>query len=471
MSSRGVTTGSSSLVNEIGQVFSLNIEYKNMLPVIVIVGRPNVGKSTLFNWLTKSRDALVADVPGVTRDRQYGRGVIGDHPYFVVDTGGIEEPDDPNMAAMTLQQVELAIQDADVIFFMVDAKVGATPPDQAIADRLRPYSDKVFVLPNKTDHRDPNVVCSEFYSLGLGDPVAIAAKRGQGVKTLMADVLSSLELTEETEDTAEGTKIAIVGRPNVGKSTLINRILGEERVVVFDKPGTTRDSIYIPYERRGQKYTLIDTAGVRRRAKVSDFVEKISLIKTLQAMESAHVVVLVLNAREGISSQDLRLLGIAINLGKGLVLAINKWDDMDETDRDHIKTEIDRLMPYADFARRYFISALHGTGVGMLYRAIDETYDSACKEIGTGQLTRVLEKAVADHQPPLVRGRRVKPRFAHLGGHHPMIVLVHGKQMNELPSSYKRYLVNYFRNAFKLRGIPLIIRFKNDANPYVDNPK
>lgn len=438
-----------------------------MLPVIALIGRPNVGKSTLFNWLTKSRDALVADTPGVTRDRQYGRGMIGDHPYFVIDTGGIDETDGSDMAEATKLQVQFAIQDASIIFFVVDAITGLTAADQMIAEKLRTCAEKVKVLVNKTDHRDSAVACADFYSLGLGHPSAIAANRGQGVKTLMQEVLAELPPETEYEEHEEGIKIAIVGRPNVGKSTLINRILGEERVVVFDEPGTTRDSIFIPYERRGKHYVLIDTAGVRKRAKVQDYLEKLSLIKTLQAMEKAHVVVLVINAREGILEQDLRLLGMIINLGRGLVLAFNKWDDMPDDEKERVKQEIDRRMPFAEFARRYFISALHGSGVGKLYYAIDETYDCAARQLTTNELTRTLEEAVKTHQPPLVRGRRVKPRFAHLGGHHPMIILVHGKQMDELPLSYKRYLMNFFRKQFNLIGIPLILHFKNDNNPYV----
>jgi len=436
-----------------------------MISVVAIVGRPNVGKSTLFNQLTKTRDALVSDFPGVTRDRQYGRGAVGDRPYFVIDTGGLEEQHDPKVGASVTQQVELALDEADVVLFMVDAQVGLTVVDEAVAERLRSISDKVILVVNKTDHHDPNVICAEFYALGLGDPLAIAAKRGQGIKNLVAEAFSSFPLQETVEEVS-GIKVAIVGRPNVGKSTLINRILGEERVVVLDRPGTTRDSIYIPFERRDKKYVLIDTAGVHRKIRKVSKVEQLSIVKTWKAMEDSHVVVMVLNAREGITEQDLRLLGLVVESGKALIFAVNKWDEMDKHDREDLQREMDRRLPFVSFARRYFISALHGSGVGLLYRAIDEAYAAASQTITTSELTKALEKAVVDHEPPLVRGRRVKLRYAHLGGHHPMIVLVHGKQTDALPLSYKRYLTNYLRRAFNLVGVPLIVRFRTDRNPY-----
>ncbi len=439
-----------------------------MLPVIVIVGRPNVGKSTLFNLLTKSRDALVADFPGVTRDRQYGEGVLGEKPYIVVDTGGIAELEDPTMAKLTDQQVRQAITEADVIMFMLDAKSGLTASDELIARELREYSDKVQVVVNKADHLDADVVVSEFFQLGLGTPHAIAATRKRGVKTMMEKVLEPFPEAEEESEEDKSIKIAVVGRPNVGKSTLINAILGEERVVVCDRPGTTRDSIFIPFERRGQDYTLIDTAGVRRRTKIKEAIEKFSIIKTMQAMGKAHVVVMVFNAKEGISDQDMRLIGLILEMGKALVMVFNKWDDIEEDERAYLKGEIDRRLPFVDFARRYFISALHGTGVGMIYRAINEAYESASKEISTGQLTKALEKALSVHQPPLVRGRRIRLNLAHIGRHHPLTIIVHGKQTTSLPGSYKRYLANYFRKTFDLVGVPLLVELKKDVNPYSD---
>ncbi len=438
-----------------------------MLPVIAVIGRPNVGKSTLFNYLTNTRDALVVDVPGVTRDRQYGEGVVGDRAYLVVDTGGIEEVDDPNMARLTDEQVSLAMEEADTIFFMVDAKAGLVLSDEIIAERLRRYQKKVVLLVNKADRDSAAMVCSDFHALGLGEPQAISAKKGRGVEALMSETLSHFPESEaQSAEIEDSIRIAVVGRPNVGKSTLINRMLGEERLVVFDQPGTTRDSIYVPFEHRNQKYTLIDTAGVRRRRKITDTVEKFSMIKTLQAMEEAQVVIVVVNAQEGLGEQDLRLLGMVIDMGKALVLAFNKWDGMDDYDRDQFKQAVERKLLFVDYARRYTISALHGTGVGKLYHAVNEGYTSTMKEISTAQLTKALEKAVETHQPPLVKGRRVRLRYAHIGGHDPLLIVVHGKQTDSLPGSYQRYLANYFRKTFDLVGIPVLLKLKSDENPY-----
>jgi len=438
-----------------------------MLPVITIVGRPNVGKSTLFNYLTKTRDALVVDVPGVTRDRQYGEAVIDGHPFLVVDTGGIEEPDDPSIADLTDTQVVLAIEEADFIFFMVDAKTGLVPPDIAIAERLRRYQKKVIVLVNKADRDSAAIVCSEFHAFGLSEPHAISAKQGRGINPIVSELLSSFPKDEPLLSEVENSiRIAVVGRPNVGKSTLINRMLGEERLVVFDRPGTTRDSIYVPFEHHGQAYTLIDTAGVRRPRKVTDVVERFSIIKTMQAMKEAHVVVVLVNAQDGLGEQDLRLLGIVMEMGKALVIAFNKWDGMVEYDREQFKSAVDRKLLFVDYARRYTISALYGTGVGKLYRAINESYESTMKVISTSQLTKALEKAVRAHQPPLVQGRRVRLRFAHIGGHDPLQIIIHGKQTAALPGSYQRFLANYFRKYFDLKGIPTLIKFKSDENPF-----
>lgn len=439
-----------------------------MLPVFTIVGRPNVGKSTLFNVLTKTRNALVADMPGVTRDRQYGDGVLGDRPYIVVDTGGLGLLDDPDLASMTDQQVQEAIDEADVLLFIVDAQTGLTPADEAIAKQLRPQKDKVIVLVNKSDREQAEVVTGDFYKLGFAEPIAISATMKRNVESTIEQCLQQFPEDESSADKKDkGIHIAVVGRPNVGKSTLINRILGEERVVVLDRPGTTRDSVFVPFERRGQQYTLIDTAGVRRKSKVDDRLEKFSIVKTLQAIEASHVVILVINAREGITEQDAKLIGLVLQAGKALVIAVNKWDGMSDYDHDRVKEQLDRRLAFADFARRYFISALHGTGVGKLYFALDEAYAAASQTLSTSQLTRVLEKAIADHQPPLVGGRRIKPRYAHMGGHHPMIIIVHGKQVAKLPGSYKRYIANVYRKAFNLMSVPLILRFKNDDNPYV----
>ncbi len=435
-----------------------------MLPVFTIIGRPNVGKSTLFNCLTKSRDALVADFPGVTRDRQYGRGMVGDRPYLIVDTGGIAEQADIAYTTLISQQVEQAIDEADRILFLVDAHAGLTSADSIIAQQLRPFQDKVILVVNKVDRLDANIVTSEFYSLGFGTPHAIAAKNGRGIETFIQELLKPFPV-EEAPKEEKGIFIAVMGRPNVGKSTLINRLLGEERVVVFDEPGTTRDSIFITFDRHGKIYTLIDTAGVRKRTKIEDKIEKFSVIKSLQALEKAHVVIMVFDARAGITDQDMRLLGLILAAGKGLVLAFNKWDGMTEYDRDRMRQTVDRRMQFVDFARRYLISALHGTGVGELYRAVDEAYESGNKALPTPLLTQVLEQAVFDHQPPLVSGRRIRLRYAHLGGHHPLVIVVHGKQIEDLPDSYRRYLANYFRKSFDLVGIQFISNLSTTKIP------
>lgn len=438
-----------------------------MLPVIAIVGRPNVGKSTLFNYLTKSRAALVADMPGVTRDRQYGEALFEGRSFIVIDTGGIAAADESGLAQLTAEQVQQAVIEADCILFMVDARAGLSAADEIIAQQLRKRHKKVFVLVNKVDHENADIAVSEFHRLGFENPYAIAAKRGRGIKNVMAQILQEFPKPEVESELAVGINIAIVGRPNVGKSTLINRMLGEERVIVCDEPGTTRDSIATPFEHQGERYTLIDTAGVRRRTKVKEVIEKFSFIKTLQAIDKAHVVIFVFNAQEGVSEQDLRLLGLVLEAGKGLIMAINKWDGLDEYRRTQIKDTIARRLPFADFARRYFISALHGTGVGKLYHAIQEAYASAGRELSTAQLTKTLEKAVMEHLPPLVKGRRIRLRYAHVGGHHPLMIVVHGKQVTALPQSYQKYLANYFRKTFNLVGVPVIVKFKADPNPYV----
>lgn len=439
-----------------------------MLPVFVIIGRPNVGKSTLFNYLTKTRDALVVDMPGVTRDRQYGEGRVGDRDYIIVDTGGIAEPDDPEMSAMTDEQVEQAIREADRLLFVVDAKDGLTAADQAIAARMRrEHQDKVTLLVNKVDRSEATIACSEFYELGLGEPVPITATQGRGINDMIQHLLNDFPMIDKVEGAKDASiKVAVVGRPNVGKSTLINRILGEDRVVVFDRPGTTRDSIEVPFERDGVRYTLIDTAGVRRKAKVTDALEKFSMIKTLQAIEAAHVVVVVFNAQEGVLDQDLRMISIAAESGKALILAMNKWDGMDDYDREQFKVNFEKKVNFVDYARRYFMSALHGTGVGKLYFAIDEAYESTTREISTAMVTKALDDAQRAHQPPLVKGRRVKLRYAHIGSHNPLIVVIHGKQTAALPGSYQKYLSNFLRKRFELVGVPVIIKLKSDENPY-----
>lgn len=442
-----------------------------MLPVLTIVGRPNVGKSTLYNRLTKTRDAIVGDMPGITRDRHYGEGQFENRSFIVVDTGGIAEPNtDTDMTAITEQQVKEAIKEADVILFVVDAKAGVATGDWEIAKQLRQYSDKKIVLVvNKAEREQADVATSEFYELGLKTIYAIAASSGRGVDAMLANILSQFpeDKTEKELEDDSRTRIAVLGRPNVGKSTLINRIFGEDRVIVLDRPGTTRDSIEIPYERNGKKYTLIDTAGIRRRGKVKAGIEIFSVIKAMQAMKQANVVVLVMDARDGLSDQDMRLMGLIMETGNALVLAFNKWDGMSIDAREKFKRAVDRRLPFASFARRYYISAKHGTGVGQLYDAIDETQKALAQPFATHELTEILMGATHDHQPPLVQGRRVKLRYAHVGSKRPLIFVIHGKQVDKLPGSYKQYLINYFRDKLKLVGISLILKFIMDDNPFV----
>jgi GTP-binding protein len=442
-----------------------------MLPVITLVGRPNVGKSTLFNRLTQSRDALVSDFPGLTRDRQYGIGRIGPRRYLVVDTGGISG-DAQGVEALMQRQVQLAITEADQVLFLVDAQDGCTPGDFAIAEGLRRLGKPLTLVVNKSDVGDPELLAAEFHALGIGDPIPIAAAQGRGVRGLMDVALGHLaepEAPTEGEQPGEdegGIRVAVVGRPNAGKSTLINRLLGEERVVTFDEPGTTRDSIFIPFALHGRHYTLIDTAGVRRRARVTDPIEKFSVIKTLQAIEACNVVILVLDAQAGIGEQDATIAGHVLESGRALVVALNKWDGLDPDTRDRVKTQFARRLGFLDFAVLHRISALHGTGVGLLLDDVDRAYANATRDLPTQLLTRLLESAVTEHQPPLIQGRRIKLRYAHQGGRNPPIIVIHGNQTERLPETYRRYLINRFRTELKLAGTPLRIELKSGTNPF-----
>ena len=437
-----------------------------MLPVIALVGRPNVGKSTLFNVLTKTRDALVADFPGLTRDRKYGHGLYDNHPFIVIDTGGLSgesEELDERMAKQTL----LAIEEANLVLFLVDGRDGITAADEAIANQIRRFGKTVHLVINKIDGISVHQAVSDFAVLGFADHYAISASHRKGIKPLVDSLLKDWQEWPDHQDTkAAGTKVALVGKPNVGKSTLINRLLGEERVVVMDMPGTTRDSIYIPFEHNNKKYTLIDTAGVRRRRKVTEGVEKFSVIKTLQAIDEANVVLMLIDAREGISDQDLHLLGYILDSGRALVIAINKWDGLDEYDRRQIKEGLEHRLGFIQFAEIHFISALHGSGVGDLYKAIDTAYSSATRKLSTPVLTSILEQATQAHQLPLVRGRRVKLRYAHQGGQNPPVIVIHGNQTDLVPASYKRYLMNLYINELDLRGTPMRLEFKTSSNPY-----
>ncbi len=437
-----------------------------MQPVIALVGRPNVGKSTLFNRLTRSRDALVADQPGLTRDRQFGDGKLGDRPYIVVDTGGLSGEDE-TLDSLMASQAWLAVEQADVVLFLVDAHAGLMPDDQQIAERLRQTGKPVYLVVNKADGRDADLVNAEFHALGLGPPHAIAASQGRGVKPLISAVLESLPETETaSEAEPAGIKVAIIGRPNVGKSTLVNRILGEERVLAYDMPGTTRDSLYLPFERDGQAYVLIDTAGVRRRSRVRETVEKFSVIKTLQAIKDAHVVLMLLDAHQGISEQDASLLGFVLESGRALVLAVNKWDGLQQEQRDWIRRELEAKLPFLGFAEVHFISALHGTNVGHLFESIITAYESATRTLSTAALTRLLHDLVEAHPPPLVRGRRIKLRFAHQGGQNPPVIVIHGNQTAAVPDSYRRYLINGFQKHLNLEGTPVQVEFRSGDNPF-----
>ncbi len=437
-----------------------------MKPTIVIVGRPNVGKSTLFNRLTKTRNALVADLPGLTRDRHYGHGVVGDKPYLVVDTGGFEPVAKDGILHEMARQTLLAVDEADAILFLVDARQGLTAQDKSIADTLRKSGRPLWLVVNKAEGMRRDVVSAEFHELGLGDPLAISSSHGEGVRELMELVLAAFPEEAGAGPEPDHPKIAIVGRPNVGKSTLLNSLMGEERVIAFDQPGTTRDSIHVEFERDGKAYTLIDTAGVRRRGKVFESVEKFSVIKTLQAIEDANVVILVVDAKLDISEQDAHIAGFILEAGRALVVAVNKWDGLDQYGRDRVKSDLLRKLDFLSFAKFHFISALKGTGLSPLLKSVDQAYKAAMAKLPTPRLTRVLQEAVSAHQPPKNGPFRPKPRFAHQGGSNPPIIVVHGTSVSAISDSYKRYLENTFRTAFKLEGTPLRVQFKQGENPF-----
>ena len=446
----------------------------HLLPTIVLVGRPNVGKSTLFNRLTKTRDALVADLPGLTRDRHYGRGLVGDFPYLVVDTGGFEPLAEEGILAQMARQTLLAIDEADIIVFLVDGRQGLTPQDKVIAERLRRNQRPVLIAVNKAEGMNHAIVAAEFHELALGDPLPISSAHGEGVRDLVNLALENL-LPEPPqalpEDSTRVPKVAIVGRPNVGKSTLVNALLGEQRVIAFDEPGTTRDSIYIALERHGKRYTLIDTAGVRKRGKVFEAVEKFSVIKTMQAIEDANVVVLVVDAKDGITEQEAHIAAFILESGRALVVAVNKWDELNQDQREWIKHEIARKLQFLDFAKFHYISALNGSGLTPLLQSVDGAYQSAMAKLPTPKLSRVLAEAVQQHQPPITKGIRPKLRYAHQGGSNPPLIVVHGGHVEGIKQSYARYLEGVFRKAFELSGTPLRVQFKQGENPYAETEK
>jgi len=442
-----------------------------MLPVIALIGRPNVGKSTLFNRLTRSRDALVADYPGLTRDRQYGFGKLGPIPYLVIDTGGVAGGE-VGIKELMVDQTVVALEEADAALIMVDGRQGLTAADEHVAELARKSARKTWLVVNKAEGLDSAIASGEFHGLGLGEPLAVSAAHGDRISALMEAVLADFDEAEQEEplpsydDDEHALRIAVIGRPNVGKSTLINRIIGEDRLVVFDQPGTTRDSVSVPFERNDRKYELIDTAGIRRKSKVHETIEKFSIIKALQSMERAQVVIAVLDAHEGITEQDVSLLGLVLERGRALVVVTNKWDGLSAYDRKRVRDETDRRLPFLDFAERITISALHGTAVGDLLPAVERAFRAATIDLSTTRLTRELEGAVTAHPPPLVRGRRIRLRYAHQGGRNPPVIVIHGNQTDKVPEAYRRYLVNRFRKVFKLKGTPVRLSFKTGKNPF-----
>ncbi|OYY49967.1 MAG: ribosome biogenesis GTPase Der [Methylophilaceae bacterium 17-44-8] len=444
-----------------------------MLPTIVLVGRPNVGKSTLFNRMTKSRDALVADLPGLTRDRHYGRGIGASKPYLVIDTGGFEPTAESGILKEMAKQTLLAIDEADVIIFLVDGRAGLTPQEFIIADKLRKAQRPVLLAVNKTEGMNKAVVAADFHELGLGDPLSISSAHGEGVKDIVELALEQFPepVFDENKQTDKIPRIAIVGRPNVGKSTLVNALLGEDRVIAFDEPGTTRDSIEIELEKNGKRYSIIDTAGVRKRGRVFEAVEKFSVVKTMQAIEDANVAILVVDAQEGITEQDAHVAAYILDSGRALVVAINKWDGLKEDERDWVKREIDRKLMFLDFAKFHYISALRKKGLPELLTSVDGAFKAAMAKLPTPQLTRVLTDAIAQHQPPITRGIRPKLRYAHQGGMNPPIVVIHGNHVDGIKDSYKRFLEGVFRKTFQLTGTPLRVQFNQGDNPFADPDK
>jgi GTP-binding protein len=438
-----------------------------MIPVIAIVGRPNVGKSTLFNCITKTKAALVADFPGVTRDRQYGKAIYDQKEFMVVDTSGLGEQDS-DIDDLASQQAELALKEADVIFFIVDARAGLTPVDLELSKKLRKHSKKIYLLINKSESMVPSIAASEFQKLGFDEVHCVSSAHSRGIADVLDEATKDWpKIEEETlELSLKPIRVAVVGRPNVGKSTFINRLLGEERVVVFDMPGTTRDTIEIPVQLYGQDYIFMDTAGVRRRARVSEAIEKFSVIKTLQAIDASDVCLVLINGQEPITDQDMHLIDYVIQAGKAMVIAFNKCDLLTTDDKNFIKQKIELRMPFQHFYEIRFISALKGFGMRQLWTDIKSAFHASNQKHATSFLTKLLQNAITTHQPPLVQGRRIKLRFAHMGGLQPPTVVIHGNQVDDLPDSYKRFLKNYFMEALNLIGTPLELIFKSGENPF-----
>ena len=445
-----------------------------MKPVIAIVGRPNVGKSTLFNRLTRSRDALVADFSGLTRDRHYGNGRVGEREFICIDTGGFEPVAKTGILAEMAKQTKQAVVEADIVILLVDARLGMAPQDRVIADFLRKTGRPIILAVNKAEGMAYSTVTADFYELGLGDPIAISSAHGDGVRQMIEDALDALGIPDEPEEEGRGDRpmrIAVVGRPNVGKSTFINTLIGEERVIAFDMPGTTRDAIDVPFTRNGKPYVMIDTAGLRKRGKVFEAIEKFSVVKTLQAIADANVVILMLDAQQDISEQDAHIAGFIVDAGRALVLAVNKWDGMDDYNKERARTDIARKLRFLDFANVHPISAIKGFGIKELFKDVDAAYGAAMSKLPTPKLTRILEEAVEFQQPKRVGMSRPKMRYAHQGGSNPPIVVIHGNALSGVTDSYRRYLEGRFREAFKLRGTPLRLEFRTGQNPFVDQDK
>lgn len=440
-----------------------------MIPVIAIVGRPNAGKSTLFNRITHTRNALVADRPGVTRDRNYGFAKHEDRSFILIDTGGLDDDSAENksIARLVSDQAFQAIKEADAVLWLIDGKSGLAAADEILAEKLRLLAPNIYVLVNKTEDLDPDIATTDFHALGMGTPYPVSAARGNGLDRVLDIVLNAFpDTVSDLDNEKNGLRISVIGRPNVGKSTLINRMLGEERMLTYDQPGTTRDSITVPFERLGKKYELVDTAGMRRRSQLEDPLEKSSVIKSLQALDSSDVIIAVIDASEALTDQDLHLLGLTMDSGKPLIIAVNKWDHLSTDQRDQIKNQLDRKLAFIDYAVIHFISALHGSGVGKLFGTIDKIGRNITIQIKSSRVTEILEAAVTAHAPPLVKGRRIKLRYAHVGGHSPLRIIVHGNQTASVPANYQRYLSNYFRDRLRLVGTPVMIEFKHSDNPF-----
>jgi GTP-binding protein len=442
-----------------------------VIPVLALVGRPNVGKSTLFNRMTKSRDAIVADFAGLTRDRHYGQGRLGKHEYIVIDTGGFEPDASSGIYKEMAKQTQQAVAEADVVIFVVDARAGLSAQDHDIAKYLRRIGKPCLLVANKSEGMREGIQVSEFYELGLGDVLAVSASHGHGVRDLIELALEPLHLPEDEEEVEVDTsiiKLAVAGRPNVGKSTLINTWLGEERLVAFDMPGTTRDAITVPFERSGQKFELIDTAGLRRKGKVFEAIEKFSVVKTLQAIESANVVLLLLDAEQGVTDQDAHIAGFILESGRAVVVAINKWDAVDEYQRQLVQRSIETRLPFLKFANLHFISAKKRQGLGPVWASIAQAHRAAMCKMSTPVLTRLLLEAVQFQTPQRGGMFRPKLRYAHQGGMNPPVIVIHGNSLEHVTDTYKRFLEGRFRKAFDLAGTPLRIEMKTSANPYAD---